>query len=237
MEDFAKRLGEERDNVLADDVATVLAAYYAALISTWNGQPDAKFEAAARMLNGLCRSVVQLQRGMHRAAKDNRDFIQELEEKSQRLHEKCKKRLLDQVCAIQREPMVAEAFGGGALGRKLAKYIVAVENDVPDAKLEFAEEDLKRSKRGRGEPKPVKPIKAKRTVTHAKETKPVKVANPLQANDMEEKEEPRISPNQSSPVKVGQTDLEQADEAPAASFPNPNRNPNLNLPTPEDQFD
>jgi len=173
-------------------VATVLAAHYAALISTWNGQPDAKFEAAARVLNGLCRGVVQLQRGMHRAARDNREYIQELEGKSERFKERCKKRLLDQVWAIQREPMVAKVFGGGELGRKLAKYIVAVENGELDAKLEPADEDLKKAKR---------PVKA------GSKTKAKKADNTLMVNDLEGEKEAKISQDQSKSVKVNQTDL------------------------------
>jgi len=200
MEAFAKDLGAERDNVVADDVATVLAAHYAALMATWNGRPDAKFEAAARVLNGLCRGVVQLQRGMHRAARDNREFIQELEDKSQRLNERCKKRLLDQVWAIQREPMVAKLFGGGELGRKLAKYIVAVENDAPDAKLEITEEDLKKS---------VKPTRTRGTDPGARKTKLDNADKPLKANDMGQKSGSGISPDQSGPVKVGQSDFAQ----------------------------
>jgi hypothetical protein len=203
VEDFARDLGEDRDNVLADDVATVLAARYAALISKWDGEVDEKFETKARVLNGLCRGVVQLQRGMHRAAKDNRQFIQELEEKSQRFKEHCKKRLLDQVWAIRREPMVAEVFGGGELGRKLAKYIVAVENDVPDAKLEISEEDLKKAKRGQGGSKPTQ---ERRTVQPARKTKPDNEPKPLEENEMDGAEEQQPSACPSESVKVSQSD-------------------------------
>ena len=139
-----------------------------------------------------------------------------------------KKRLLDQAWAIQREPMVAKVFGGGELGRKLAKYVVALENDVPDAKLEITEEDVEKSKRSRE--KSVKPKRNRRTVQRARKTKPDNVDKPLKANDIEQKSESGISPDQSSPVKPGQTNLAPANEAPAASFPNLNPN----LPTPED---
>src|ERR1700722_12797671 len=36
MEDFTEDLDADRDNMLADDVATVLAARYAALITNWD---------------------------------------------------------------------------------------------------------------------------------------------------------------------------------------------------------
>jgi hypothetical protein len=209
VEDFARDLGEDRDNVLADDVATVLAARYAALISKWDGEVDEKFEAKARVLNGLCRGVVRLQRGMHRAAKNHRELLQELEEMRQRTRENGKKRLLDQVWAIQREPEVAEAFGGGELGRKLAKYIVAVENDVPGAKLEITDEALKNAKRGREESKSVKPTRKRRTVQRAGKTKPDNLAKPLQENEIGSPRRSRCGKGGSNPVKVNQTDLAQ----------------------------
>src|SRR5271157_5070830 len=116
-----------------------------------------------------------------------------------------KKRLLDQAWAIQREPMVAEAFGGGEFGRKLAKYVVALENDVPGAKLEITEEDLKKAKRGRVEPKPVKPARKERTVQQARKTRAKKVSKPLQEKEMEDGKEQESSQDQSKSVKVGQT--------------------------------
>ena len=57
--------------VLADDVAQVLAARFGSLIANWNGEVDEKFEAKSRVLNRLCRSVVQLQRGMHRSKQED----------------------------------------------------------------------------------------------------------------------------------------------------------------------
>jgi hypothetical protein len=65
-EDFAESLREDREFIVADDVATVLAARYAALISRLDGEVDDHFEAKARVLNGLCRGVAQLQRGLLR---------------------------------------------------------------------------------------------------------------------------------------------------------------------------
>jgi len=112
MKTFAEELGEDRDNVVADDVATVLAARYAALISKWDGEVDEKFEAKARVLNGLCRAVVQLQRGMHRAKKNNEDYIRGLEEDFQRQRAENKNKRLERMYSLLREPQVAQAFGG-----------------------------------------------------------------------------------------------------------------------------
>jgi hypothetical protein len=205
VEIFASELGREKDNVLADDVATVLAARYAALISKWDGEVDAKFESKARVLNGLCRGVVQLQRGLHRAARNHHDLIEELEEKSRKLKESCKKRLLDQVWAIHREPMVAKIFGGGEAGRKLAKYVIALENDMPDATLELTDEDFPKSKQSRV--KPVKPAGKRATAKHARKTAPETMAKPLIEKEMDSGKEEESSREQSSPVKPNQTDL------------------------------
>ena len=60
-----------RTMVLADDVAQVLAARFGSLIANWNGEVDEKFEAKSRVFNRLCRSVVQLQRGMHRSNRES----------------------------------------------------------------------------------------------------------------------------------------------------------------------
>ncbi len=223
VEDFSRELGQERDNVLADDVTTVLVARYAALIADWDGEVDEKFEAKARVLNGLCRGIVPLQRAQHRAAKNYEDLLRGLEEDRKKLNESCKKRLLDQVWSLRREPLLAEAFGGGEAGQKLAKYIIQVENDVPGAKLELPDEVLKKSKGSREEskPKPVKAVKAKQPVADATKTKPANVAKPLDDNEIAGAKEEQCSQVQSKSVKVGQTDLSAETPAERSVPPSP----------------
>ena len=70
-DDFVAERKEGRKKVLADQVATVLAARYAGLIVRWDGECTKDFEARARVLGGLCRGVVQLQREAHKANRDN----------------------------------------------------------------------------------------------------------------------------------------------------------------------
>jgi hypothetical protein len=53
---------------------------------------------------------------------------------------------------VRREPQVAAAFGDGKLGRKLARDIIQAGNDVPGAKLEITDGDLKKAKRGQSQP-------------------------------------------------------------------------------------
>lgn len=66
--DFASECKEEGPkNALADHAAKVLAARYGSMLVRWNGECTRDFEAKARVLNGLCRSVAELQREAHRA--------------------------------------------------------------------------------------------------------------------------------------------------------------------------
>jgi len=70
-DDSVSKREEGREKVLADQAATVLAARYAGLIGRWDGECTRDFEARARVLNGLCRGVVELQREAHKANRDN----------------------------------------------------------------------------------------------------------------------------------------------------------------------
>jgi len=65
----AKR--DESEKVLADRAATVLAPRYTVLLGRWDGECTGDFEARARVLNGLCRGVAELQREAHKANRDN----------------------------------------------------------------------------------------------------------------------------------------------------------------------
>jgi hypothetical protein len=70
-DDSVSKREEGREKVLADQAATVLAARYAGLIGRWDGECTRDFEARARVLNGLCRGVAELQREAHKASRDN----------------------------------------------------------------------------------------------------------------------------------------------------------------------
>jgi len=70
-DDFVAEREEESKKVLADQVATVMAAHYAGLIGRWDGNCTREFEARARVLNGICRGVTEMQREAHKANRDN----------------------------------------------------------------------------------------------------------------------------------------------------------------------
>jgi hypothetical protein len=72
-DDFLAEGGKRRERLPADEAATILAARYAGLIVRWDGECTRDFEARARVLNGLCRGVAELQREAHKANRDNFD--------------------------------------------------------------------------------------------------------------------------------------------------------------------
>ena len=70
-DDFVAERQNGREKVPADQAATILAVRFAGLIGRWNGECTRDFEARARVLNGLCRGVAELQREAHKANRDN----------------------------------------------------------------------------------------------------------------------------------------------------------------------
>ncbi len=74
--DDARRLSKEASELnqlsherLTDNLATVLAARYAAAIAGWNGESTPKFRRQLRDLRSLCDGIIDLRRGDHRAAR------------------------------------------------------------------------------------------------------------------------------------------------------------------------
>jgi len=69
--EFSEELREQCSlKPVADNAAIVLAAQFAGFISRWNGQTDKNIKAKANLLNGLCSSVVRLQRGAGRPGQE-----------------------------------------------------------------------------------------------------------------------------------------------------------------------
>jgi hypothetical protein len=63
----AGELSEAAEGSLADHLAVVLSARYAALVSGWNGEMDDAFRRKARALRTLCQDIAELRRGDHTA--------------------------------------------------------------------------------------------------------------------------------------------------------------------------
>jgi hypothetical protein len=202
---------EYASGVLADDAAIVLAGRFAIFIGRWNGEVDDQFEARARVLNGLCRSVVQLQRGMHRAKRQGFELEHLLEEKEKNEQEEVKQKLVAPLYNMLKVDPLAELFGGGTIGRKIAKYILAVRNDRP-AELEILPSDkFEEPEPEPKEPESVKPAQKRQTVKQARKTRPKKAANPLDKKEIEGEKQEESSQDQSKSIKVNQSDLAQPD--------------------------
>jgi hypothetical protein len=207
-----RRLSEEIDDedsqgVLADDAAVVLSARFGSLIANWNGEVDEQFEARARVLNGLCRSVVQLQRGMHRSIRENFDMEGLMEENDKRDQEEDKRKLLEPLWSKLKEYPLSQLFGGGEAGRKIAQFILAVKNDrEPESDL-LPTDKFAHEKPSPEEANSVKPPRKRRTVKQAGKTRPQKAANPLEENEMECEKKEESSQAQSKSIKVNQSDL------------------------------
>jgi hypothetical protein len=202
---------EDSQMVLVDDVAQVLAARFGSLIANWNGEVDDKFEARSRVLNRLCRSVVQLQRGMHRSKREGFELTCKWEEKEKAGKEVLKKKLVKPCYDMLKLPVLAKMFGGGTAGRKIAEYILAVRRGNLNAGLDLLPTDnFGVEKAAEKKAKPVKPAQKRRTVQPAGKTQPDNMANPLEEKEMEDEKEEDSSEDQSKSVKVNQTDLAPA---------------------------
>ncbi len=203
---LADKLGQSVESVLADDAATVLSARLGSLIAGWNGEVDQKFEARARVLNGLCRSVVQLQRGAHRASRESFELQRMAEEKEKDEKTEMKHKLLRRIYDALSEDAMAKTFGGGTLGLKMAKMIMAIQRGNLDADVEFFPNDTIGEKEPAAtEAAAVKPAREERTVQQAGKTSAEKAAKPLNENEIAGAQEAQSSQDQSKPVKVGQT--------------------------------
>ena len=197
----ADEMDECSDGMLADAAATVLAARFGGLIAHWDGEVDAKFEAKSRVLNRLCRSVVQLQRGMHRACRENFELRKLQEEKEKAEVEAFKERLVTPWMDALRLPAMAKIFGGGAKGEKIAEYIMSIQRGKFDAELRISPSDDFEQK------KSVKPPRKQRTGKRTGKTQPNNADKPLEDNEIEGETEEESNPGQSGSVKPNQTDL------------------------------
>lgn len=65
----AGELADATDGSLADHLAVVLSARYAALVSGWNGEMNEEFRRKARALRTLCQDIAELRRGDHYSAR------------------------------------------------------------------------------------------------------------------------------------------------------------------------
>ena len=106
---------------LADAAAALLALRFGNLLAQWNGQADDAVQAQARLLNGLCRGVVSLQRSVHQARQDRVAALQlEEKEKEDRKNKEREKVLRSFHRMLHRDELAAK-YGGDEKARRFAE--------------------------------------------------------------------------------------------------------------------
>jgi hypothetical protein len=121
-------------HLLAGQLATVLAARYAALLNSWDGEVEAHFVEKVRLLRALTHDIALLQRAMHQASRQKREHEQAEEDKEKRIIEEVKKETLAPLWAKLEQEQYEVVLGGGERGRKLAEVVTAVKYDLPQPK-------------------------------------------------------------------------------------------------------
>lgn len=104
----ASELTEAADGSLADHLAVVLSARYAALVSGWNGEMDDEFRRKARALRAVAQDIVELRRGDHCAERLRLDLDRFAEANKADLD----RALVALLAELKQWPDVQEAFKG-----------------------------------------------------------------------------------------------------------------------------
>jgi hypothetical protein len=163
-------------------LAGMLAARYAALLNSWDGEPDRKFEEKLRLLRGLNRDSALLQRTIQQACEQEKKSERETEESERREREERKQRRLNMIWSVTQRGSLVRAFGGGQQGERMADIIEAVENDRP---LSTVQDNPKEEGKGKKEENGSHPAKSQpRGQTRSKPVKPVKASQTESSPDM-----------------------------------------------------
>jgi hypothetical protein len=142
--------------LIAGNLATVLAAQYAKVLTDWDGEPDAKIEAKLHILRIFCRDIALLQRTMHRATVQKNEFYQKLEDDEKKEFKEMKDRALAPIMALLQEKMYAGMVGKSEGLRRIGAVLAAIDNDQPIPKFD---DTSPQSRTGSRRVKPVKPVK------------------------------------------------------------------------------
>jgi hypothetical protein len=148
--------GRDMDQVvdrplLAGDLVAVVAAHYAGLLNTWDGQADPKFEEKLRVLRGLTHDIALIQRTIHRATNQKNEWEQKMEDDHKSVMEKARSKALAPIWAKFQQNTLRHLFGDSEEGRKLAAYVAAVHYDQPMPEFD------KKEQTGQTQSNPVKP--------------------------------------------------------------------------------
>jgi len=152
--------------LIAGNLATVLAAQYAKVLTDWDGEPDAQIEAKLHILRIFCRDIALLQRTMHRATAQKNEFYQKIEDDEKKEFKQMKDQALAPLMALLQEKMYAGMAGKSEGLRRIGAVIAAIDNDQPLPKFDdmspqsqTKSHPVKPSQTGKAKVKPVKPVK------------------------------------------------------------------------------
>ena len=144
--------------LLAGDLATLLAVRYAALLNTWDGEADQKFDQRLRLLRGLGQDIALMQRTLQRANLQQIALHKHFEDDRQQDTAKMKETALAPIMAgLERQNLerMFALFVEAEPAKKLAELVTAVKFDLPWSK------SAKRSHPGQTQSNPVKPSQTK----------------------------------------------------------------------------
>ncbi len=122
------KMGET--SLLAGNLVTVLAAHYARLLNTWDGEPDPKFEAKLRILRGLAKDIALLQKTARQADRQKSEFEQKERDDEHRVKEETKREIAGPFWARLKSRSLATIFGGGQYGKNVGDLLAALEYDI-----------------------------------------------------------------------------------------------------------
>ena len=115
---------------LADDLATALAARYAALLNNWDGELTPEFEAKIKFLRGLSQDITRLQKSLHRAAQDNRDLARQKKQDAAEDLKTAKKDAVDRLLKNSRLDFLSTGPGSSIRHPRVAVENASSESEV-----------------------------------------------------------------------------------------------------------
>ncbi len=120
--------------MLAGDMAKLLAVRYAALLNTWDGEADPKFERGLRLLRGLGQDIALLQRTLHRSSLQEIASDQHFEDDCNKRREKIRGMAMAPILARMEQNNLERLFGNyvdEAAARRLAEFVTAIKFNLP----------------------------------------------------------------------------------------------------------
>ncbi|MBC8001911.1 MAG: hypothetical protein H7X97_04910 [Opitutaceae bacterium] len=113
MSDDAEELTEAAKGSLADRMAVVTTARYAAALAEWDGDLEGSGGKKLRVLRALCQDIVELRRGDHSAAR-----LRMEQERLNEAREKTEEEVVEHFLRWARNPAFRETMDGDELSEE-----------------------------------------------------------------------------------------------------------------------